>query len=123
MADSEVLVIAEGKRPETADGRVGCVMLVVSGETVDDEGNPIKFFDYRPGFFQDIIQVRWDRDTMQVVLPPNVSDYLLRSGYARLMTSKEARSYNKALQETEQATDAPSPAPEAPSRKPKEKQS
>ncbi|MGY2987705.1 hypothetical protein [Bradyrhizobium sp. USDA 4508] len=118
MAESEVLVISEGKRPETSDGRVGCVMLFASGRGVDDQGNEIQFFDYRPGFFAEIIQVRWDKGTMHVVLPDNVSDYLLRNGYARVMTSKEADSYNKALMPAEVEQEPPAePASERPSRK------
>ncbi|KRR21352.1 hypothetical protein CQ14_06800 [Bradyrhizobium lablabi] len=128
MADVEALVIGDNKRPETADGRVGCVMLVASGQSVDDQGNAIKFFDYRPGFFQDIIQVRWDKDTMHVVLPVQVSDYLLRNGYARAMTAQEAQSYNAQLSaEPTAATPAVEPPtvvdePEADAERPRRKQ-
>ncbi|MBO4228442.1 hypothetical protein [Bradyrhizobium neotropicale] len=92
MADPEALLIIEGRRPETATGMVGVVMLVASGQNDD-----IQWFDYRPGFYQDIVSVQWDKDTMDVVLPADVSDYLIRNGYARVMTAKEARTYNHGL--------------------------
>ncbi|TAI61587.1 hypothetical protein [Bradyrhizobium sp. Leo170] len=92
MADTETLLIKEGKRPETATGSVGVVMLLASSQGEDSQ-----WFDYRPGFYQDIVRVEWDKDTMQVVLPADVSDYLTRNGYARIMTNKEARAYNNGL--------------------------
>lgn len=103
MAGSEALLIDGKKRPETADGRVGVVMQVASGSGIDEQDNEFHFFDYRPGFFADIIQVRWDKGTMNAVLPASVADYLLRNNYARIMSSKEARSYNHALKQSADA--------------------
>ena len=35
-----------GRRPETASGKVGVVMLIASGKSADTQ-----WFDYRPGYF------------------------------------------------------------------------
>lgn len=121
MADFEALVIVEGRRPETPSGGVGVVMAVVSRV-----GQETQWFDYRPAFFSEIVRVEWDKDTMNVVLPVEVSDYLLRNRYARAMTDQEAQAYNRMLEEigTEAVTETPAtpstevpPATEVPSRK------
>lgn len=93
MADIETLAIG-GRRPETATGSVGVVMRVVSGKSKDTQ-----WFDYRPGFFSEIVRVEWDIDTMNVVLPLDVSEYLLRNNYARVMTNEEAREFNRMVEE------------------------
>ena len=112
MADFEALAIVEGQRPETASGGVGVVMAVASGA-----GQETQWFDYRPAFFSEIVRVEWDKDTMNVVLPVEVSDYLLRHRYARVMTDKEAQAYNGVLEAigAETVTETPAtPSTEVP---------
>lgn len=71
---------------ESAETHV--VMLISSGQGVDTQ-----WFDYRPGFYQPITRVEWDQGTMSVVLPSDVAGYLLKQGYARLMTPLELEEY------------------------------
>ncbi|WP_157787934.1 hypothetical protein [Bradyrhizobium elkanii] len=71
-------------------------MLVATGKGADTQ-----WFDYRPAFFAEIVRVEWDSDTMSVVLPVDVSEYLLRNHYAREMTNEEAGVYNRLLEEAE----------------------
>jgi hypothetical protein len=109
VADVETLV---GDPPVTESGQVGLVMLHVSGTDGD-----VQWFDYRPGFFSDIIRVEWDKDTMAAVIPADVADLLVRQGYARIMTEVEAENYNSSLA-------APEPEPEPKSkRKPRKETS
>jgi hypothetical protein len=98
------LIIELGKRPMTAAGDVGVVMLVVTGE---DERSNIKWFAYRPRFFSDIIRIEWERDTMSVVLPVDVANQLIDRGYALPMMEREVRDYNRSLEKPEEAA-APS---------------
>ena len=74
------------------------VMLVVSGTGPDTQ-----WFDYRPAFFQPVIRVEWEKDTMFAALPNDVAGYLLSHGYARAMTEAEIEEY----------TAPPEPAPES----------
>jgi hypothetical protein len=79
-------------------------MLVSSGKN-----NDTQWFDYRPEFFQPVVRVEWDSDTMYVALPVDTANYLLGRGYARAMTDAEIEEY----------TSPPKPEPEPPARKSK----
>lgn len=92
MADDVEILAIGGRRPETRSGNVGVVMKIASGKSADTQ-----WFDYRPGYFSDMVRVEWDRDTMSAVLPADVADYLLRNRYAREMTDKEAQAYNREI--------------------------
>lgn len=107
------LIIENGKTPVTDQGQVGCVMQIRSGEGADTQ-----WFDYRPSFKQPVVRVEWDKDTMDVVLPADVSEYLFKHGYARPMADAEAEAYNAALaRETEPAEPEPPAAPQKETRK------
>jgi hypothetical protein len=85
----EPLVIIQG-RPINSAGEIGCVMLVVSYTT--DESN---WFCYKPSFFSpEDVKIEWPRDTMEVVIEEEVAGYLIRNGYARVMTEAEVKAWN-----------------------------
>ncbi|MEY9235395.1 hypothetical protein ABIF78_007718 [Bradyrhizobium japonicum] len=98
------LIIALGKRPATAAGDVGVVMLVKTGE---DERANVRWFAYRPRFFGDIIRIEWERNTMSVVLPVDVANQLIDRGYAVPMIEREVRDYNRSLEKPEEAAAPP----------------
>lgn len=56
-------------------------MLVSSGRTDDSQ-----YFDYRPGFFNDIVRIEWELDTMEAVIESTAADYLIKHGYAKRLT-------------------------------------
>lgn len=78
-------------RSMTEAGEVGCVMYP-HAHSVKTEDSYI--FNYRPGHLSDLHTIEWASDTMSVVVPPGWVEYLLREGYARLMTADEADAYN-----------------------------
>jgi len=81
---------------KTGNGDVGCVMQVVTSG--DDE---IQWFQFVPSLFAPIIRIEWERDTMNVVLPANMADTLIKKGYARHMKASEAEAYNQSLDKGE----------------------
>ena len=89
MATAERVDPATSK---TSTGDVGCVMQVVSGG--DDE---IQWFQFVPSLFAPIIRIEREQDTMNVVLPANMADTLIKKGYARYMKTSEAGAYNASL--------------------------
>ena len=93
MATAERVDPATSK---TGNGDVGCVMQVVTSG--DDE---IQWFQFVPSLFAPIIRIEWERDTMNVVLPANMADTLIKKGYARHMKASEASAYNQALDKGE----------------------
>ena len=93
------MATAERLDPETsktANGDIGVVMRFASGG--DDE---IQWFQFVPSLFAPIIRIEWERDTMNVVLPANMADTLIKKGYARHMKASEASAYNQALDKGE----------------------
>ena len=64
------------------------VMLVTSGHGPDSQ-----WFDYRPSFFANPVRVEWEKDTKNVALPEDVASFLVKGGYAREMTEREAEEY------------------------------
>ena len=93
MATAERVDPATSK---TGNGDVGCVMQVVTSG--DDE---IQWFQFVPSLFAPIIRIEWERDTMNVVLPANMADTLIKKGYARHMKASEAEVYNQTLDKGE----------------------
>jgi hypothetical protein len=71
-----------------AETEAHIVMLIVSGY-----GEDTQWFDYKPGYFADVIRIEWDKNTMSVVLPSDAANYLLAKGYARPMTEAELAEY------------------------------
>ena len=96
MEADERLIVREGSPPATADGKsLGCVMLVSTNHDTD-----IKWFDFKMTYLPPapVTRIEWDIDTMDVVLPVEVANWLIKNGYARLMTASEARTYNNRLE-------------------------
>jgi hypothetical protein len=60
------------------DDGVAVTMLFASGEGADSQ-----WFDYKAGFYQPIIRVEWEKDVMDVILPPDTAEALIKRGYAR----------------------------------------
>ena len=65
------------------DGVTKVTMLRVSGK-----GEETQWFDYRPGFFSEIIRVEWENDTMEAILPSDIASFLVANGYAKLVEDK-----------------------------------
>ena len=59
------------------------VMLHVSGRDTE-----VQWFDYRPGFFSEIIRIEWESDTMEAVLPSDIAAFLVSRGHAKLAEDK-----------------------------------
>ena len=81
---------------KTGNGDVGCVMQVVTSG--DDE---IQWFQFVPSLFAPIIRIEWEQDTMNVVLPKDMAETLIKKGYARHMKTSEAEVYNQTLDKGE----------------------
>jgi hypothetical protein len=96
-------LIFKDNKAVAANGDVGVVMLVVSGESIDENDIKFRYFECVVRFFQPPTRVEWDADSMDAVLPVETADYLIKQGYARAMTKAEVRAYNNGLdnQETE----------------------
>lgn len=98
MEANERLIVRDGALPATADGSsLGCVMKVTSGR--DDE---IQWFVFKTSYVASapILRVEWDIETMDVVIPAETANWLIKNGYARPMTASEARAYNNGLEAT-----------------------
>ena len=96
MEADERLIVREGSPPATADGKsLGCVMLVSSGQ--DEE---VKWFDFKTSYLPPalVTRVEWEIDTMDVVIPVETANWLVKHNYARLMKASEARAYNNGLE-------------------------
>lgn len=79
------------------------VMNQVSGQGPDSQ-----WFDFKAGFYAPVTRVEWELGTMHIVLPQTTADILIRSGYARLMTSQEREEYALSTKsETTSKGDAP----------------
>lgn len=96
--DPEPLLVTGNKPPVTVSGHRGCVMLHKSGQGTDSQ-----WFDYRPGYYQDIVRIEWDLNTMDILLPVDAAEMLIKHAWAREMTSEEATAYNNKLKKTEVA--------------------
>ena len=66
------------------DTHVEVRMKVVSGKGEDSQ-----WFDYRPGFFHDIVRVEWDLGTMDAALQTDAAEYLIRHGYAERLSPEQ----------------------------------
>jgi hypothetical protein len=98
MAADERLIVREGSIPATADGTaIGCVMNVTSGK--NDE---IQWFEFKTSYLApaSVYRVEWEIETMDVVIPADTASWLIKNGYARPMTTSEARAYNNGLEGT-----------------------
>jgi hypothetical protein len=71
-----------------ADDKIFVEMLLANGESGD-----IRWFEYRPSYFGDIVRIEWGNDTMVVDVPFDYAHYLTTNGYARAMTEKEIEAY------------------------------
>jgi hypothetical protein len=58
-------------------------MLQVSGKNAETQ-----WFDYRPGFFSEIIRIEWELDAMEIELPSADASMLIAKGYAKLVEDK-----------------------------------
>lgn len=88
---SWLLTIANGQRPVSADGDVGCFMLVKPNGT----DNEYQWFDYLVNFYDEMpTRYRWEKDTPLAAFPADVANFLIKQGYARVMTASEAQTYN-----------------------------
>lgn len=108
QAEQELILI--NNKPFTQKGDVGVVMLRRTGVGTDPEtGLKFQYFDYVTRFFVPPMRVAWDVDTMEAVLPVETADYLVKNGYARVMTPHEVRAYNSMLgkEETESSSRKP----------------
>lgn len=88
----EPLVIGQDGVPRTVSNEIGCVMKVVSFITDDS-----RVFRYKTHMLDEFDnEVEWPiEDGMQVVIPADVTAYLLRNGYARHMNAAEVADYNR----------------------------
>jgi len=96
MAADERLIVRENSPPVTADGKsLGCVMLVSSGQDTET-----KWFDFKTSYLPPalVTRVEWEVDTMEVVIPVETANWLIKNRYARLMKASEARAYNNGLE-------------------------
>jgi len=96
MASDERLIVREGTPPATADGKsLGCVMLVSSGQDAE-----VKWFDFKTTYLPPapITRVEWEVETMDVVIPAETANWLVKKGYARPMKASEARAFNNSLE-------------------------
>lgn len=96
-------LIFKDNKTVTASGDVGVVMLTKSGEGVDENEVKFRYFEFVVRFFEPPTRIEWEADSMDAVLPVETADYLIKQGYARVMTKAEVRAYNNGLdnQETE----------------------
>ena len=97
--DSLLLTVPQGIAPRTSDGSWGIVMFHASGR---DDRN--QWFNYRPSPYEPLVQAKWPLGTMMATIPAKIADVLVQSGYARVMTLEEARSYNKSVERTREET-------------------
>jgi hypothetical protein len=93
---SWLLTIADGQRPVSADGDVGCVMLV-KPSGMDDE---FQWFDYLVRFYDETpTRYLWDKGTTLAAFPADVAEFLVKQRYARFMTASEVQAYNAGPEE------------------------
>lgn len=71
-----------------AETNVYLIMLVRTAV-----GHDTQWFEFKASYFAQPTRVEWDKNTMSVALPEDVSAYLLRNGYARRMTEAEMEAY------------------------------
>jgi hypothetical protein len=103
METAERLIVREGTPPATADGKsLGCVMKVTSGNDGD-----VQWFVFKTSYVATAptLRVEWDVETMDVVIPAETANWLIKNGYARAMTASEARAYNNGLGKEAKETD------------------
>lgn len=62
-----------------APDTVTVTMLTATGQGPDSQ-----WFDLRPTFYGGIVRVEWDLDTMEVELPRDTAELLVRQGYAKV---------------------------------------
>ena len=98
MEAAERLIVREGSPPATADGKsLGCVMLVSSGQDTE-----VKWFDFKISYLPPapVTRVEWDIEIMDIVIPVETANWLVKHRYARPMTASEARAYNNGLEKS-----------------------
>lgn len=106
--ESMILTTPPNVAPRTEGGQWGIVMLKSTGKGPDSQ-----WFDLRPGFYQPIIRVEWEHDTMAVAIPQSIAETLLKKGYARMMTLEEAKKYNDEHSDTPATATEVTPPPKA----------